>query len=221
MRLKPYTEELPKPLMPVGGRPILWHIMKIYSSQGYDDFILCLGFKGEKIQEYFKNTSEDWNIVFVDTGLDTPTGERLKKVERHVDGNNFFATYGDGVANIDLKRILEFHLLKRKIATITAVRAYSPFGMLKVEDGHVIEFREKPLLDYHINGGFFVFRRDVFSYIEENDALEREVFDKLVKDGELCACKHFGFWRCVDTFKDLAMLNKMWENNPKWKMWRE
>lgn len=220
MRMRPYSENLPKPLMSIGEKPMLWHIMKIYQAQGFKDFILCLGYKGEKIKKYFANTKEDWNVTCADTGLSPPTGERLKKIEKLIDEDVFFATYGDGLANINLKESLEFHISKGKIATMTVVRVHSPFGLLKEEDGYIVEFREKPLLDDYINGGFFVFRREIFNFIKEGDSLESDTLVRLVKDGEVCAYKHHGFWRCVDTFKDLMALNDLWKNNPEWKIWR-
>jgi glucose-1-phosphate cytidylyltransferase len=200
--------------------------MKIYSHYGFKDFVLCLGRNGNVVTDYFKLThageNENWNIVFADTGLETQTGGRIKLIEKYINEDNFFVTYGDGLANVDIKKLLEFHQSHKKIATLTAIKTYSPFGMLKIESNHVREFKEKPLLDYYINGGFFVFKKDTFDYIENNnDVLEREVFDRITRDGELCAFKHYGFWRCVDTFKDLIQVNKIWKTNPRWKVWED
>lgn len=220
IRLREYTESIPKPMVKIGDKPILWHIMKLYSYCGFDDFVLCLGYKGDKIKEYFKN-DENWSITFADTGLGTNTGGRVKKIEKYIEDDTFFTTYGDGLSDIDLNDLLEYHKSKNKIATLTTIKPLSPFGMLEIDSNNLVtDFKEKPILDYWINGGFFVFDVGVFDYISENDALEKEVFERLAKDNNLSAYKHTGFWKCMDTYKDNLELNKMWVNKKaKWVIW--
>lgn len=215
------NDETPKALFPIGGRPILWHIMKIYSYYGFSDFILCLGYKADKIRGYFKNTGR-WKIKFVDTGLDTNTGGRIKKIEPLIKEETFFATYGDGLADIKLKNLLRFHNAHKKIATITVTRPYSPFGVVGVSSHTqaVTRFDEKPVLDHWINGGFFVFSREVFEYLKESDVLERDTFGRLVKAKQVYAYKHRGFWKCMDTYKDNLELNELYKNDKAdWKVW--
>jgi glucose-1-phosphate cytidylyltransferase len=192
--------------------------MNIYAQQGFDNFILCLGYRGSKIREYFKN-NKDWNIEFVDTGLDTNTGGRIKKVRHLIDDELFFTTYGDGVANVNLKKILNFHKKHRSIATITVTKPNSPFGIVGVESHtqSVTHFEEKPILDHWINGGFFVFDKGIFAYLRNNDILERHTFGRMLKDKQIRAFKHEGFWRCMDTYKDNLELNLMWrQGKAKW-----
>lgn len=210
----------PKALVEIGGKPIIWHIMKIYKQFGYNDFIFCLGHLGNKIKEYFKDNKE-FNITFVDTGLETKTGGRLKRIEKYITGDRFFATYGDGVADINIKDLLNFHLKNKKIGTITLVRQHSPFGRVLTENGLIVKFEEKPLLDDWINGGFFVFEKKVFNFIGDNDILERKPFEKLVSIKELCGYKHHGFWKCMDTFKDKNILDGLWKTKAPWKIWRD
>lgn len=216
-------DEIPKVLLPVGGKPILWHVMNIYSYFGFNDFILCLGYKGEKIKERFSGLKK-WNIEFADTGENANTGERIRKVRKYIKGDYFFATYGDGVADINLHKLVKFHQRHKKTATITVTRPLSQFGIVGV-DSHsqiVTHFKEKPILDHWINGGFFVFNQDVFSYLEEDDILEKDSFKRILKDKELNAFKHRGFWRCMDTYKDNLELNELWEKNKAaWKIWEE
>jgi len=215
------SDELPKVLFPIGGKPILWHIMSIYSHFGFNDFILCLGYKGEKIKEYFSGLSK-WNITFAETGENTNTGGRIKKIEKLIKEDYFLATYGDGVADIDLPGLVEFHKRHKKGATITVARPFSQFGIVGV-DPHtqlVTHFEEKPIMDHWINSGFFVFNRDIFRYIKENDILEKDSFKRILEDKELNAFKHTGFWRCMDTYKDHLELNGLWKNNKAvWKIW--
>ncbi len=243
-RFREYPEEIPKPLAPVGGKPMLWHLMKIYSNYGYKDFILCLGYKGDMIKKYFieeewrasdftmnlKNRQkqtlttgeeEDWNITFADTGLETNTGGRLKKIEKYIpEGEEFFATYGDGLANVNINELLEFHRKKGKTATITCLRPYSQFGIVEIDDSTVTSFKEKPKLDYWINGGFFVFKKEIFSHISDNDALEKKPFEALAAKKEIAAYKFDGFWQCMDTFKDYQSFNELWEKGAPWKVWK-
>jgi glucose-1-phosphate cytidylyltransferase len=220
MRLREQTNSIPKPMALIGDKSILWHIMKIYSHFGFNEFILCLGYKGEVIEEYFKDTRE-WNIVFEHTGEDTNTGGRIKRIEKYINEDMFFATYGDGLANIDLNKLLNFHKNHSKIATLTTVKPHSQFGMLELDgDDFILDFKEKPLLDYWINGGFFVFNKEVFDYIGMNDVLEGEVFERLVRKRELVAYKYEGFWKCMDTYKDNIELNEMWnKRDAKWAIW--
>lgn len=221
-RLKELTEDIPKPLVEIDSKPIIWHIMKIYSYYGFNDFILCLGYKGRMIEEYFKkNNSERWNIKFVDTGEDTNKGQRLKMVENHIKGDNFFVAYGDDVADVNIKKVLDYHLARGKIATLTAINPESPFGIIEIDGKNdIIEFKEKPKLDHWINGGFFVFKKKIFDYITDDYDLEKEVFEELVKEMQICAFKHPGFWKCMNTFKDTTELNELWEKKKApWKVW--
>lgn len=204
------NDELPKALFPIGEKPIIWHIMSIYAYYGFKDFILCLGYNGNKIKDYFSKT-KDWDIKFADTGLDTNTGGRIKKAKEYIKTDSFFATYGDGLADIDLNKLLDFHKSHNKAATLTAVKPASPFGIVGI-DAHtssVTHFEEKPILDHWINGGFFVFNKDVFKYIQDNDVLEKDTFNRVVKDKNLAAYKHAGFWECMDTYKDNLRLNQL------------
>jgi len=221
-RLREHTNSIPKPMVMIGDKPILWHIMKIYAHYGFNDFILCLGYKGDVIKDYFKN-DENWNITFADTGLKTNTGGRIRRVEKYIEDDTFFATYGDGLSNIDLNDLLEYHRSKDKVATLTAVKPLSPFGMLEIDSNNLVaDFKEKPVLDHWINSGFFVFNVGVFDYINENDVLEKEVFERLAKDNNLSAYKHTGFWKCMDTYKDNLELNRMWESNQaRWAVWND
>lgn len=245
-RLREKTEEIPKPLIEIAGRPILWHVMKLYAHFGYRDFILCLGYKGEKIKEYFvelnswrrsnfvlslgegkgqirvlDNDLEPWNIAFIDTDLETNTGGRIKKVEQYIEGNLFMATYADGVADIDINALVEFHKRHGKIATVTAVRPLSQFGIMQLyRDDRVMEFKEKPRLNDWVNGGFFVFDRRIFSYLDEDSVLEHKPFEGLARNGQIMAYKHEGYWGCMDTYKDVERLNSLWQSGQApWKIW--
>lgn len=215
------SDELPKVLFPIGSKPILWHIMSIYSHFGFNDFILCLGYKGEKIKEYFSGLSK-WNITFVETGENTNTGGRIKKIKKFIKEDYFLATYGDGVADINLLELVKFHERHKKSATITVARPFSQFGIVGV-DPHsqsVTHFEEKPILDHWINSGFFVFNRNIFDYLKKNDILEKDSFKRVLKDRQLNAFKHMGFWRCMDTYKDNLELDCLWKKNKAaWKIW--
>lgn len=215
-------DELPKVLFPIGGKPILWHIMSIYSYYGFNEFILCLGYKGEKIKEYFSDSNK-WKIVFAETGEDTNTGGRIKRIKSFVKEDYFLATYGDGVADINLRQLVRFHLRHKKSATITVTRPFSQFGIVGVDPRTqaVTHFEEKPILDHWINGGFFVFNRNVFSYLKDDDILEKDSFSRILKNKQLNAFKHLGFWRCMDTYKDNLELNELWKKSKAaWKIWR-
>lgn len=245
-RMKEETEYRPKPLVEIGGMPILWHIMKIYSHYGFNDFILPLGYKGHMIKDYFVNYEwmsndftlrmrsrdrichysyppEDWTITFADTGLETNTGGRIKRVQKYINNDIFMATYGDGVADINILKLLEFHKSHDCIATLTAVHPTSFYGVLDIDDNDnniVKGFKEKPRLDGWINSGFFVFDREIFDYIGENDVFEKEPLERLSAEGQLNFYRHTGFWKSMDTFKDAMLLNTLWEsNNVPWKIW--
>ena len=214
--------DLPKAMFPIGGRPILWHIMNIYSRQGFSDFILCLGYKGNKIKDYFSR-KKNWRIQFVNTGLETNTGGRLKKAQDYIERSLFFATYGDGLADIKLNQLLDFHKAHKKVATLTAVRPLSPFGIVGISSSNIVtHFEEKPRLDHWINGGFFVFEKEVFQYLRGHDILEKDTFARIVKDNNLAAYRHNGFWECMDTYKDNLRLNELWEKGiAPWAIWKK
>jgi glucose-1-phosphate cytidylyltransferase len=220
-RLKEYTEDIPKPLIEIGGKPILWHIMKTYSHYGFKDFILCLGYKGNKIKEYIENNNQEkWNVEFVDTGEKSNKGQRIKAVEEYIKEDNFFVAYGDDVSDVNIKEILNFHNKNNKIVTLTAVNPLSQFGIMEINNNsEITEFKEKPKLDHWINGGFFVFNKKIFNYLKDDYDLETETFEELVKEKQIQAFKHNGFWKCMNTFKDTVELNELWEqNNAPWKV---
>jgi len=245
-RMKEETEFKPKPMVRIGEKPILWHIMKIYSHYGFNDFILCLGYKGDMIKEYFLNydcmnndftidlgckdkisfygnhCESNWRVTLADTGLETNTGGRIKKIEKYVDGDTFFATYGDGVADINLKKLLEHHKTKGGVATLTAVHPLSRYGVIESDDEDMIKgFKEKPKLDGWINAGFFVFNKDVFDYLDGNCVLEKTPMERLSGKGELAVYHHSGFWQCMDTFKDSELLNHLWSSSSApWRVWK-
>ncbi|MBI4125649.1 MAG: NTP transferase domain-containing protein [Deltaproteobacteria bacterium] len=221
-RLNELTESIPKPLVEIGGKPILWHVMKIYARHGFNRFVLCLGYKGNLIEDYFgKNREPGWEIVFADTGLKTNTGGRIKKIEKHIDDDLFFATYGDGLADIDLKKLLDYHKQKGMTTTVTCVNPVSQFGVIDTDENDlIVRFREKPRVHQWINGGFFVFNKAIFNVLTEEDVLERRPFELLAEKKEIAAYKFKGFWDCMDTFKDMQLLNNLWnENKAPWKVW--
>lgn len=246
-RLKEETEVRPKPLVEIGGRPILWHIMKIYAHHGFKDFILCLGYKGNLIKEYFLNyemmvgdltlklgnndvkihnqsQEKDWIITFAETGEDAQTGARVKKIEKYIEGDLFMLTYGDAVTNINIRNLLEFHKSHGKIGTITGVHPSSRFGELVIKDRQAVQFTEKPQIkEGFINGGFFVFNKKFFNYLkgDDNCYLEREPLEELASDKELMVYTHEGFWQCMDTYRELEILNNLWRSSkPPWKVWK-
>lgn len=247
-RISEETEHKPKPMVEIGGKPILWHIMKTYSFYGFNEFILCLGYKGEMIKEYFLNFElmnsdftvcygnseknvqvhnsagiEDWKVTLVDTGLHTLPGSRIKKIEPFIDSENFMLTYGDGVADIDIARLNEFHSAHEQVATVTGVKPLARFGVLRTDADKVIEFSEKPQTEEgYINGGFFVLNRKVFDYIDsgENCYFERQSLVRLAQSGELMIYRHNGYWHCMDTVRDMKLLEEEWEKErPAWKVW--
>lgn len=222
LRLRELTDKIPKPLIEIGGKPILWHIMKIYAHYGHNDFILCLGYKGDKIKEYFDNNGNEFgSVAFVDTGLNATRAERLKKVERMIEDDNFFLAYGDDVSDVDINSVVDFHMKNKKIATMTSVKMISQYGILKLNNkNEITAFDEKPILDYWINGGFFVLNNKIFSYIKSGMELD-QVFGKLAGERQVCAFKHTGFWKSMNTLKDVKELNDIWESgHALWKVWK-
>ena len=224
-RLRERTESIPKALVEIGARPILWHVISIYAAQGFRRFLLCTGYKGEQIKAWAGET--EWPdgvaVECVATGLDTPTGGRIKAVEERLGGEPFCATYADGVADIDLACLLEAHRQRGATATVTVVRPTLQFGVAELgEDDRVLGFEEKPSLRRWINGGFFCFEPGVFAYLASDSVLEREPLERLAADGELNAFRHEGFWDCMDTYKDAVLLNDLWAGGePPWRVWAE
>jgi glucose-1-phosphate cytidylyltransferase len=221
-RLQEHTHSIPKPLVEVGGQPILWHIVKIYASQGYRRFVLCLGYKGELIEQFVSTPEFDGlDVVCADTGLDTPTGGRIKLAAEHLGERTFAATYGDGVADLDLPALEHYHADHGGLATMTVVRPVLQFGITELNgDGRVRGFQEKPRSEHWINGGFFYFEPAVLDYLREDSVLEREPLERLASDGQLHAFRHDGFWDCMDTYKDAVLLNDLWaEGRAPWKTW--
>ncbi len=244
-RLSEETTVKPKPMVEIGGRPILWHIMKIYAAYGFKEFVIALGYKGEIIKDYFINyhyrarnmtvelsngdltihdgDSEDWTVHLLDTGADTQTGGRVKRVAEFIGDEPFMLTYGDGVANINIPALLEFHKKQGKLVTLTAVRPAARFGQMVIESGRVVEFKEKPQIgEGWINGGFFVLQPRIADYIQGDQvAWEREPLERLASEGQLVAYQHDDFWYCMDSLRDVQLLDKSWaEGNPPWKMWK-
>lgn len=221
VRFRNNVLDVPKVLALIGNRPILWHILKYYRSFGHREFILCLGNNADEIRAFIDNTEEDWEVTAVDTGLNTPTGGRVKKIESYIDSDNFFVNYGDGLADVDLARLLNFHLGHGKTATLTAVRPFSQYGLMSLDGSdQVVNFEEKPRMTKYVNGGFFVFRRSIFNYLNEDEPIETSLFTKLVHERELMAFRHEGFWKSMDTFKENVELNQMWQGKAaRWVRW--
>ncbi len=246
-RISEETDARPKPMVQVGGKPILWHIMKMYSHYGYNDFIICLGYKGYVIKEYFMNyflhnsditidigknkvevhdtSSEEFKVTLVETGLDTKTAGRLKMIQKYISNEDFMLTYGDGVCNINLKDLVAFHKSHNKIATVTSVQMDARFGGLEVgNDGKVYSFKEKAKDESKwINGGFFVLKPEVFNYLKgdmSNTMWEDIPLESLANDNQLVAYRHKGFWKCMDALRDKIELEELWKNNnAQWKVW--
>ncbi len=246
-RLREETEFKPKPMIEIGEKPILWHIMKSYAHYGFNEFILCLGYKGELIKEYFYNyeilnndftiefngnksievhsnyTEIDWRITLVDTGNKALKGARLKRIEKYIKGSQFMMTYGDGVANVDISSLLAFHNEHRKLVTVTGINPASRFGELKINSNQVEKFSEKPEITSRlISGGFFVFNKGVFDYLSAEDDCDLEIgaLEKIASKGQLMVYKHTGDWVCMDTLRDMDYLNELWnENKAFWKVW--
>ena len=212
----------PKPMIEIGGKPILWHILKIYSAHGINDFIICCGYKGEKIKEYFSNIdSSPFNIELVDTGLDTMTGGRLKRIKNHVN-DTFCVTYGDGLSDVNLNNLVTFHKEKKSLATLTAIHPPERFGVLNLSGDYVTEFHEKHTGESSwINGGFFVFEPEIFDYLQnDSTVLERAPLETLAKEQKLSAFKHNGFWHPMDTLRDKKHLEDLWTSEKApWKIW--
>lgn len=215
------ASEVPKPLLNIGEKPILWHVMKIYAAQGFKRFILCVGHKGAQIKNYFKkNNQEHWHIQCVDTGLETPKAQRIAKVKRLIEEENFFLAYGDDVADIDLSKLFRLHLNSGSIATITAVQMISDFGVVEIgRNNAVTAFKEKPYLKKRMNGGFMVMNRKIFDFLNLGE-LENAVFKKLVTLGRISAYRHPGQWKTMNTLKDNLELNTLWKTGRAfWKTW--
>jgi glucose-1-phosphate cytidylyltransferase len=211
MRMRAAGETLPKPLVEVGGRPILWHVMALYAGQGFRRFVLLLGFGAEPISRFAAGLP--WDVACLDTGLDTPTGGRVARAREQLEGEPFCLTYADGVADIDLRRLVEFHGAHGRAATMTVVRPANPWGVAQVAgDGRVDAFVEKPRLDSWVNGGFFVMEPRALEAMGEEDVLERRPLETLSQAGELFAYRHEGFWDCMDTYKDTVLLNELWDS---------
>jgi len=236
----------PKPMIEIGDKPIIWHIMKLYSHYGFNDFIICLGYKGYVVKEYFANyflhqsditidlkenrietrssKAEPWKVTLVDTGLHTSTGGRIERIRKYVGDETFMLTYGDGIGNVDINRLLEFHRSHGRYATITSVQPPGRFGAIVLDDSDgVLSFQEKPKGDgAWINGGFFVLEPQIFDYLEGDDVLwEKRPLERLSADGQLSAYKHYGFWKPMDTIRDKIELENLWNSqNPPWKIWR-
>jgi glucose-1-phosphate cytidylyltransferase len=227
LRLFEETKNIPKPMVSIGTNPILWHIMKIYSYYGIKDFIICAGYKKEIIKEYFKkyfNNTEQWKIVIVDTGAKTLTGGRLKRVEKLVSNEKFFFfTYGDGVSNVNIKKLIKFHIRKKKLVTVTAVKPPGRYGILKIKNSFVHKFTEKEKGgDGYINGGFFVLSPKALKYIRDDSTVwEEGPMNILAKKKQLIAYKHNGFWQSMDTYRDKIQLENSWrKKNAGWKIWK-
>jgi len=250
-RLREQSEFRPKPMIEIGGRPILWHIMKLYSHYGFCDFVLCLGYRGWDIKEYFLNykaknsdftirpgadrdiefyeaaESENWKITLADTGQDTMTGARIKRVAHHLTpGEDFMLTYGDGLADLDIRTLLAFHRAHGKTATLTAVRSVGRFGEVTIDDqDQVASFAEKPRRQdsQRVAGGFFVFKYEILDYLDEDPSciLEREPLETLTREGQLAAYRHNGYWQCMDNYRDWMILNQAWSSGrAPWSVWQ-
>lgn len=244
-RMKEETEFRPKPMVTIGGKPILWHIMKIYSHFGFNDFIIALGYKGDYIKNYFldqdyfqhdfslntktgkkllyrksRKRHDNFNITFVDTGQETPTGDRLAKVKKYLKSDKFMVTYGDGVSDVNIKNVLDFFEKKKVAGVITGVHPKSKWGLIiSDKEGIVKKFQEKPRFNQYVNGGFMVFSKKIFDYLNPGDMIH-DAFPKMAKDRGLAVYIHEGFWSAMDTYQDMEELNKQWKKDPLWKMWR-
>ena len=210
-RLSEYTKTIPKPMVSIGGKPIIIHIMQLYAKYGFKDFYIALGYKGEMIRNFFNKRISDWNVNLIETGKNTMTGGRLKRLKKHIGKETFMMTYGDGLSNINLKKLLQFHKKNKKLVTLTAVRPPARFGAIKLKGNTVTYFKEKSKLDEGwINGGFFVMEPKFLNFIKNDGTyLEREPLEKISKKKQLAAFKHRGFWQCMDTKRDKDKLNKI------------
>jgi len=224
-RLQEHTASIPKPLVEIGGLPILWHVVQIYAAQGFADFVLATGYRGELIEEF--TAAQPWpagvRVECVDTGAETPTGGRIHALRDRLGGRPFCATYADGVADIRLDALIASHEQGGALATMTVVRPQLQFGVTELDEasGRVTGFREKPRSEHWINGGFFVCEPAVLDYLSSDSVLEREPLERLAANGELAAYRHDGFWDCMDTYKDAVLLNDLWRAGaPPWRVWR-
>ena len=219
-RLSEYTKTIPKPMICIGNKPMLLHIMKLYAKYGFKDFYIALGYKGEIIKKFFNKKFFDWNINLIETGRNTMTGGRLKRLKKYIGNETFMMTYGDGLSSVNLKKLLKFHKKNKKLVTLTAVRPPARFGVIKLKNHHVNYFKEKSKLDEGwINGGFFVMEPEFLKYIKnDNTYLEREPLETVTKKRQLTAFKHNGFWQCVDTKRDIDKLNKILSAKKKIKL---
>jgi len=244
-RMREETEFRPKPMVEIGGRPVLWHIMKVLSHQGINDFVVAAGYKSEFIKNYFYNygplandftvtlgdhaniqyhgvhDEADWTVTVADTGAETMTGGRIRRIQKYVGNEPFLVTYGDGIADINLEELLAFHKSHGKLATMTAVQPSSRFGVLDLEDdGTIGQFKEKPKVDGWINIGYFIFEPEVFDYMgDDTTVLEQAPLHRLADEGQIAAYKHTGFWEPMDTQRESQMLNELWAKGAPWKMW--
>lgn len=243
-RMKEETEFRPKPMVSVGGMPILWHIMKIYSHYGFSDFIVTLGYKGDYIKNYFLNqeylshditlntktgekqihkdsgkNNDEFNVTLVDTDLETLTGERLLKVKGYINADIFMVTYGDGLSDIDINKLIEYHKSKNVIGTITGVHPKSKWGLVVADKNNIIQkFEQKPQLNQYVNGGFMVFNKEFFDYLQPGEMIE-VALNRLVEKQQLAVYTHDGFWSAMDTYQDVEEMNKQWKKDPLWKVW--
>lgn len=245
-RLKEETEFKPKPMVFIGNKPILWHIMKIYAHYDFNEFIIALGYKGDYIKDYFLNqkyftddftlftktghtrlhknqdNKDDFKITLVDTGLDTLPGERILRVKDFIpeSDEDFMVTYGDGVANVDIKKLVEFHRSHGLIGTVTGVHPRSKYGLLTIDENHTVQsFIEKPVLTEWVNGGFMVFKKEFFAYLNKGE-FEHNAIKRLINEKQLSVYAHDDFWHSMDTYPDVDSLNKLWSEDPKWKVWK-
>lgn len=243
-RISEDTMFKPKPMIEIGGKPILWHIMKYYSQFGYSEFVICLGYKSEVVKGYFANyylndsdiefdlsdntfklyrkNHDNWRVILAETGINTLTGGRIKRIQKYIGDEPFMLTYGDAVSNVDLNKLTSFHYKMGRIITVTAVKPEGRFGVLDIDDGNIVRsFAEKRKNDSSwINGGFMIASPKIFDYISGDETIfEREPLENLSNTGELTAYKHDGFWQCLDTPRDKKILEDCWANNPLWKVW--
>lgn len=244
-RMKEETEFRPKPMVSLGGKPILWHIMKIYAHFGFNKFIVALGYKGNYIKDYFLNQEyfihdltintktgkkvihrnnkrkhDNFDITFVDTGFDTLTGERLLRIKSYIKTDLFMATYGDGVGDVNIHDLISFHKEKNIIGTITGVHPKSKWGLIVSDKNNIVkQFEQKPHLNQYVNGGFMVFKREFFKHLKPRETIE-ESFNRLIQKNHLAVYIHNGYWAAMDTYQDVEEMNKQWKKDPKWKIWR-
>ncbi len=242
-RLREETEFRPKPLVEIGGRPVLWHIMKLYAHHGQRQFVCCLGYRGSMIKEYFldyeamnhdfavrlgkaheirlygAHEEQDYEVTLAETGLGTRTGGRVKRAGRYLGGERFFVTYGDSVADVDIGKLLEFHRAHGRLATVTTVRPTSRYGVVDLDGDRVVRFREKPEVEGWVSAGYFVFEPKVLDYLDDDCVLEAEPLERLAAEGQLVAYRHTGFFHPMDTYRDFQALNELWERGAPWRVW--